>query len=244
LGGLQGEFMKSSIPHSASTSAATIALICFGCFVLSVGALHLLNPSYSFSNSMAGNYDLGSHEFLIASTFFALGFGSLALVIGLLQTMSRSARSWFGLLLLGIWGVGMLIAGIYPANEAGSTVPHMTTVLIAGIFPVEVEAVPETTVSFIHVFAILVSFLSLTLATILLSWSFRQDERWRRFQPVSVILALMMLAGVMLIPLAWFSSSWLSFIPFNPLFFVYTGVKIGILWLLLTTIRLRFVGYR
>ena len=238
--------MKSSIPHAASTStpAATIALIFFGYFVISVVALHMLNPSYSFSNSMAGNYDLESYELLIASTFFALGFGSFALAIGLLQTMSRSARSWFGLLLLGIWGVGMLIAGIYPANEGGSTVPHMTTVLLTGIFPVEVEAVPETKFSFIHIFAILGSFLSLTFATILLSWGFKQDERWRRFHPLSWILAFMMLTGVILLPHAWFSASWLSLVPLNPLFFVYAGVKIGILWLLLTTIRLRFVVYR
>jgi hypothetical protein len=96
-----------------------------------VTALYFLNPSYSLFRSFAGTYDLGSYEFLIASTFFSLGLGALALVIGLYRGITQSPRTRKGLILLGIWGVGMLLTGIFPANEAGGTLPHMTTVLVA-----------------------------------------------------------------------------------------------------------------
>jgi len=121
----------------------------------------------------------------------------------------------------------------------------MTTVLIAGIFPVDVDAHPETAFSFMHIFAILVSFWSLTFATILLSLSFKKDERWRHFHSLSLILALVMLAAsIFYLPL--FFPQLMSLLStfniiFNPMFFVLTGVKIGILWLILAAIRLRYV---
>ena len=228
--------MKSSI-YSSKPQTSTIALIGFAYFVIAVVTLYFLNPAYDLISSFEGNYDLGSYEFLVASTFFGLGLGSLALVIGLYQGMSRSVGSWIGLLLLGIWSVGILIAGIFPANEGGSTVTHMTTILIAGIFPVEVEAYPETIFSFIHILAILGALFSLTIAAIVLSWRFKREERWRSTYRFSLTLALAMIAASILLFQAiflfirtdWFSLS-LKLLTFSSL-----------LWLFLTATRLRFV---
>ena len=187
--------MKSSANYSSKPPTATIALVGFAYFVIAVVALYFLNPAYDLISSFEGNYNFASYEFLVASTFFGLGLGSLALIIGLYQEMSRSAESRIGLLLLGIWSMGILIAGVFPANEGGSTVPHMTTVFIAGIFPVEAEAYPETTFSFIHILAILGSFFSLSLAAILLSWRFKHEEKWRSIRDFSSILALAMIVS-------------------------------------------------
>ena len=235
--------MKSSTSYSANATAATIAILALAYFVIAVVALYFLNPSYTLANSIVGNYDLGSYEFLIASTFFALGVGSLALVPGLFRVMSPSIRSWMGLLLLGIWGVGMVIAGIFPANEGGSTVPHMTTVLLAGILPVQVEAYPETKFSFLHLLTILGAFFSLAVASTLLSWEFKPSESSQRFRSVARILALLTLAlAVLFIPLFLYPSL-LSYTTFNAGFFVLIGVQIGIVWLILTAAWLRFVDH-
>lgn len=233
--------MKSSISYSANTPGATLAIISFACFMIAVVALNLLNPSYGLSVSMYGGYDLGSYEFLIASTFFALGIGSLALGVGLAEAMLPSLRSWLGLLLLGIWGVGIFLAGIFPANDGGSTVPHMTTVLIAGIFPVQVEATPETKYSFIHILTILGSFFILAIASALLSWKFKQYGRWRSFPSISLILSLLMLVLALFFIPTFLFPGLLGYTTFNAGFFVLIGVQIGILWLILTSIWLRFV---
>jgi hypothetical protein len=220
-----------------------IAMMGLAYFVIAVVALHFLNPAYNLASSIQGNYDLGSYEFLIASTFFGLGLGSLALAIGLRQVISHSARSRMGLVLLGIWGLGIFLAGIFPANAGGSTVPHMTTVHLAGIFPVEVEAYPETIFSFIHVLAILGSFVSLVLAAILLPWGFRQDDSWHLFRPAAGILALLMLvAAILLIPTFLYPSLFSNAV-FSPVFFIITGIRIGIAWLMLMAARLRFAAY-
>ncbi len=229
--------MKSSAHASSKPLTATIALIGFAYFVIAVVALYFLNPAYDLISSFEGNYDFASYEFLIASTFFALGLGSLALVIGLYQGTSRSVGSWIGLLLLGIWSVGILIAGVFPANEGGSTVPHMTTALIAGIFPVEVEAYPETTFSFIHILAILGAFFSLSLAAILLSWRFTHEEQWRSIRHFSFILALVMIAASIFLCQAMFLYIHTELVGFSLELLAFSCL----LWLLLTMTYLRFV---
>ena len=227
--------MKSS-NYSSKPQTSTIALIGFTYFVIAVVTLYFLNPSYDLIRSFEGNYDLGSYEFLVASTFFGLGLGSLALVIGLYRGMSRSVESWIGLLLLGICSVGIFIAGIFPANEGGSTVPHITTVLIAGIFPVEVEAYPETTFSFIHILAILVALLSLTIAAIVLSWCFKREERWRSIYCFSLMLALVMTSASILFFPAIFFGIHNEFHGFSLIFLAITSL----FWLFLIATRLRF----
>lgn len=232
--------MKSFFSHSPTGLAATMALISFGYFVIAVVALYFLNPSYSLSASIYGSYDLGSYEFLIASTFFALGIGSLALGVGLAEAMLPSLRSWFGRLLLGIWGVGIFLAGIFPANDGGSTVPHMTTVLIAGIFPVRVQATPETAYSFVHIFIILGSCIVLTIASVLLSTKLRQDERWPGFSSLLLLLALLMLVLALFFIPTFLYPSLLGYTTFNSGLFVLIGIHIGILWLLFVAAWLRF----
>lgn len=229
--------MRSSHNYLPRARPATIAIISFAYFVIAVVVLHFLNPAYDLIKSFEGNYDLGSYQFLIASTFFALGLGSLALVIGLYQKMSRSAGLLIGLLSLGIWGLGIISAGIFPANEGGSTVPHMTTVLLAGIFPVNVMAYPETSFSFIHILAILWSLLSLTFATFSLSWRFKQEEKWRFIHPLSSFIALVMIAASIFL----FQAMFLRF------YTEVAGLSLklltfgGLLWLFLTANRLLFI---
>ena len=141
-----------------------------------------------------------------------------------------------GLLLLGIWSLGILIAGVFPANEGGSTVPHITTVFIAGIFPVEAEAYPETTFSFIHILAILGSFFSLSLAAILLSWRFMHEEKWRSIRHFSSILAVAMIAASIFICQAMFLYIHTEFIGLSLKLLTFSSL----LWLFLTVIYLRF----
>ena len=126
----------------------------------------------------------------------------------------------------------MLLAGIFPASEPGSTVNHMTTVLLAGIFPVEVLATPETLFSFLYIFAILGSLFSLSLAAILLSQCFKQDENWHPIHRLAFLLAVLMLV----------SSSLFFLRPHVTI--IYMGTVVGLLWLLLVAVRLQFIVVR
>jgi hypothetical protein len=224
--------MRTPTDHMLKVQPATVAIISFGYFVISTAVLHFLNPAYSLVRSFAGNYDLGSYEFLIATTFFSLGLGCLVLTTGLYHETPRSPGHLAGLFFLGACGVSMLIAGIFPANQGGSTVPHMTTVLLAGIVPAYVEAFPETTFSFVHILALIGSLFCLSLAAFLLSWRFRQDEKWSPVYRAGATLALAMMAVSVLFCSIVFFPAYSSLM--NPITLVVVGVVIGLLWLFLT----------
>ena len=231
--------LPSGLPATRQlTRSALVALLCYAYFLIATVALYFSNSEYTLARSFTaiGNYDLGPHEFLIASTIFSLGLGSLALVSGLYHGISPSARSRIGLVLLVSWGVGMLIAGIFPTDKPGSTVPHMTTVLIAGVFPVAVEAYPETTFGWVHVLAGFLSFLSLALAAVSLSWRFKLDEKWRPFHRLALSLSLVMLGTLIWIFLVVF------FVFRTGFEAIILNILIGasLMWLFLTSIQLRF----
>ena len=144
-----------------------------------------------------------------------------------------------GLALLAIWGLGLIIAGIFPANEGGGTLPHMTTVLIAGIFPVETQAYPETIYSFIHILAIIGSFVSLSLGTVFLSWRFKFEVTWRCIQRLSSFLAFVLMMASLLLCQAMFLSIHTELIRFSLELLAIASLA----WLFLTATRLWFVVF-
>lgn len=232
--------MKSLTNFISRIQPATVAIISFLYFVIAATALYFLNPEYNLIRSFIGYYDFGSNEFLIASTFFSVGLGSLALVFGLYKGMAQSVRSRTGLLLLSIWGVGMLIAGIFPANEGSGTIPQMTTVLLAGLFPIEIVASPETIFSFIHIIALGVSFLILTIGSILLLPGIKEDEKLRLIHSMALILSAMMCVASILFYLTSIFPRFVGSANYGPIVFIFTGFVISMIWLFLVAIRLRF----
>jgi hypothetical membrane protein len=191
---------------------ATIAIVGIAYFLIAVVALHFLRPDYDPVSRFVSEYAVGSYGFLMTSAFFGLSLGSLALVIGLYQGVPRSGRSWIGLVLLGIWGVGILIAGIFPTDLRGA---------------------PETLSGNIHDRASVLSFFSLITATILLSWRLKHDERWRPFHRSALILALLILATF----IGFFLTVDTELVGLSQRIFIVTFL----IWLLLTAARLRFV---
>jgi hypothetical protein len=68
-------------------------------------------------------------------------------------------------------------------------------VLIAMDFPIDLEGTPQTLSGTIHRIDGPLAFLSLTAGVILVSRRFKQDEKWRPFHRLALILALVMLAA-------------------------------------------------
>jgi hypothetical protein len=206
---------SSELPAKQAARLATLAIVGIGYFLVAVVTLHFLRPDYNPISRAVSQYAVGPYGFLMTSAFFSLSLGSLALVIGLFHGVSETGRSWIGLVLLGIWGVGIFIAGIFSTDLNGA---------------------PQTNSGQIHVMASVFSFFSLILAALLLSWRFKNDEKWSSFHRPALMFALLML---------------LAFVGL----FVYINTGFGglsqrifivafLLWLLPTAARLRYVASR
>ena len=199
------------LPAKQVARIATFAIVGIAYFLIAVIALHFLRPHYNPIRRLVSEYAVGPYAFLMTSAFFGLSLGSLALVIGLYQAVSRTWRSWLGLFFFGTWAVGIMIAGIFPVGSKNAL----------------------TTAS-IHELASILSFFSLVIAALLLSWHFKQDEKWSSFHRPALILSVLMLLA--LIGFFWFVNT------------AYGGlsqrifIAMVLMWLLLTASRLRYVA--
>jgi hypothetical membrane protein len=137
-----------------------VAIVGVATFVLAVLALHVLQPSLNPRDEAVSYYVHGPFGWLLTAGLIALGIGSLGLVIGLLCTVGgRWAGAGRGL--VGVWGVGVLLAGVFRTDPPG----HWSE--------------PPSLSGIVHGNAAIVAILALPLGALCLAMSFRQDGRWR-----------------------------------------------------------------
>jgi hypothetical protein len=196
---------------------ATLAMAGIAYFVVIIVALHFLRPDLNPISRPTSEYAVGPYGFLMTTAFFSMSVASWALVIGLGQGLAPAARSRIGLGLLAVWAVG---------------------VLIAMLFPIDLDGAPQTLAGTIHAISGPLTFLSLTVGVLLVSRRFKHDEAWRPFYRSALLLSLLMLVEFVGVPLAMATGSGLAGLAQR--IFLVTFVT----WFGLTAGRLRAITIR
>lgn len=155
---------------------AFVAWISMAYFVVSIVVLHFLRSDLNPIKQATGYYAIGPHRLLMTSAFFSMGLASLVMIMGLYKGMVSSAWSRAGLVLLGIWIVGLLVAMCLPLNPEGT---------------------PMTVSNRIRRISTPVTFLCLTLGIMLVSRSFKLDDNWYPVYRLSIVLSWLMLVMFM-----------------------------------------------
>jgi hypothetical membrane protein len=122
------------------------------------------------------NYAVGPYEFLFIAADIGLGLAALALTFGLYRGIAPPGRSYVGLFLLALYGVSVLLAGIFPIDVGGEA----------------------TTFGTIHNVVGNISFFGFPIAVILLSLGMGKDERWRPFRRPALALSMVVVLTVIL----------------------------------------------
>jgi hypothetical protein len=195
-----------------TASIATVALVGVAYFVVAIVVLHVLRSDLNPIQRPTSEYAVGPYGWLMTSAFFSMSVASWALVMGLYQGVSQPARSRIGLGLMGLWGVGLLIAML---------------------FPIDLDGAPQTLSGAIHGINGPLAFLSLTAGVIFVSRRFKYDEAWRPVYRSALILSLVMLALFFATPVSIATESGLAGL-FQRVYLV-TFVT----WFVLTATRLR-----
>jgi hypothetical membrane protein len=151
---------------------ATVALLGTAVFVVLIAALHFLSPDFDPIQRRTSEYAVGPFGYLMTSAFVAMSLASWALVIGLRRDLAPPAQSRVGVVLLGVWGIGLLVAAT---------------------FPTDLEGAPQTVAGTIHTISGALTFLSLIVGANLVSRKLKHDERWRPTSRIAWVLALIMI---------------------------------------------------
>ena len=204
-------------------------------FIVALITMHFLRP-YDLVRygTNVGFYSVGPYGSIFVAAFVALGLASLALALGLRRAVAPSKFLQVGSVLIGLFGIGWVLGGIF---RDAPDVASLETVLK--------EEVPSAS-TMIHGLGAFGGLFLLMAGMLVLSIAFKRDERWRSFWIPSLVLGLVTLA---LFVMAFFieaplvvpccpsgSVAWWGAIEFR----VFIGAFV--LWLLLTSIRLRAVA--
>jgi hypothetical membrane protein len=155
---------------------ALLAIVGIVAFLLNVATLHLVRPDVNPVLEPMSNYAVGPYGFLLTAADIGGGLAALALTFGLYWGIAPLGRSYVGLFLLGLYGVSVLLAGIFPIDVGGEA----------------------TTVGTIHNIVGNISFFGFPIAVILLSLGMGKDERWRSLRRPALALSLVVVLTAIL----------------------------------------------
>jgi hypothetical protein len=168
----EGRIRRSRRAGRPVAVLATVAIVGTACFVALIVALHFLSPEFDPIERPTSEYAQGPFGYLMTAAFVSLSLSTWALVIGLRRDLSGPAQSRLGLVFLGVWGIGLLVAAT---------------------FPIDLDGAPQTLAGTIHRINGPLTFLSLIIGTNLVSRGFKQDVRWRPIHRFASVLALIMI---------------------------------------------------
>jgi hypothetical membrane protein len=155
---------------------ALLAIVGIADFLLNIAALHFVRPDVNPVLEPMSNYAVGPYGFLFTAADIGSSLAALALILGLYLGIAPPGRSYVGLFLLGLYGVSVLLAGIFPIDVGAET----------------------TTVGAIHNIVGNIAFFGFPIAVILLSLGMGKDERWRSFRRPALALSIVVVLTVIL----------------------------------------------
>ena len=168
--------MESQGKSRVTTFLALLTIVGIADFLLNFTALHFLRPDVNPVLEPMSNYAVGPYGFLFIAADIGLGLAALALTCGLYLSIAPPGRTYVGLFLLALYGVSVLLAGIFPIDVGGEA----------------------TTFGTIHNIVGNISFFGFPIAVILLSLGMGKDERWRSFRRPALALSMVVVLTVIL----------------------------------------------
>jgi hypothetical protein len=173
---------KTSPTGGAKTTAllSLITIIGISYVVIATAAAHFLRPDLDLLSRPLSEYAVGRYGALFTSALLVWGITALIFAAGLHRGVVRSGWLSSGLILLVVFAVGLISAGLFPMD-----VP----------FPPK-NFSPEsfTMVGLIHVLSATIASICFPFAALLLSKSFQKDARWRGVHRPASVLAFASLA--------------------------------------------------
>jgi len=155
---------------------ALLAIVGVAAFLLLLAALHFLRPDVNPVVEPMSNYAVGPYGFLFIAADIGLSLAALALAFGLYLGIAPPGRSYLGIFLLALYGVSVLLAGIFPIDVGGEATMFGTIHNIVGN----------------------ISFFGFPIAVILLSLGMGKAERWRSFRRPALALSMVVVLTVIL----------------------------------------------
>ena len=167
---IQSERAESQNSHWLS-QLANLAIV--GQVILFASAWLLpIISEYSLIGDNISELALGRYGFIQTGAFLIAGLGTLGLAFAIRQLTKGSWGSLIGSLLVGLYGLGAILAAIFPTDRIDTTADAWT----------------QSTTGQIHTFVALISFLGMIIGMFILTRTFALLPAWRPLTRVLVFV--------------------------------------------------------
>lgn len=140
-------------------------------------------PGYNSWHSFGSSLSLGSQGWMQIANFIVCGLSALGFAVGLRRALHTGKGSVWGPILLALFGLELIIAGIFVTDPGLG-------------YPPGVPALAQPTMhGVIHALAGLAVFISLPIATFVMIRRFVGDPAWRGWALYSLLTGLIILAS-------------------------------------------------
>jgi Protein of unknown function (DUF998) len=136
-------------------------------------------PGYSAWRNYVSSLSLSDQGWLQIANFLVCGLLSLCFAVGLRQVLRSGRGSIWGPLLLGLFGLGLIVAGLFVTDPS------------LGYPPGTHGGGPQTLHGTVHGLAGLIVFSSLAAASFVLARRFAGDPNWKGWAPYSIITGVL-----------------------------------------------------
>jgi hypothetical protein len=146
-----------------------------GFLVVTLVALHFLDPDLSVVDEYMSVYALGDYGWLLRIGEFAAGLGTIAIALGLRMMLASGKRVTASWVLMMIAGLGFLVGAVFVTDPTGAYEAGLATISGA-----------------VHDLAGLVQSLSLLIASWILRGVFVRDDGYEHFARTQLWFAVLL----------------------------------------------------
>jgi hypothetical membrane protein len=132
-------------------------------------------PGYDAQTQTISELALGEQGWAQSANFIVVGLLMLAFALGLRLRFPAGKAAMFGPLFIALFGLGLMVSGIFPTD------------------PPQRDATEMTTSGAIHNLAFLLILASVITACFVFARRFRQEPTWRGYDLYSVVTSLLVL---------------------------------------------------
>lgn len=150
-------------------------------FILVFLVAGAIRPGYSAWHNFVSDLSQSNQGWIQIANFLVCGLLVFCFAIGLRQVLHSGKGAVWGPLLLGIFGLSLIVAGIFVTDPS------------LGYYPPGTSSSTHTLHGTIHGANAPVAFGSLALAIFVLAWRFASDRQWRGWALYSLISGILLI---------------------------------------------------
>lgn len=161
-------------PFKNTKNLALLALLVIGSKIAFLIVAWLLPALSQFTllGDTISELAIGRYGSFQTAAFIYSGLGSIGLAYAIRKMTAKSKKSLIGSLLIAIYGAGAILSAFFPTDRVNS--------------PTDWETLSAT--GAIHVMIALVSFLCVIIGMITLTWTFRNQAKWKALARLPAVL--------------------------------------------------------